>query len=292
MCMEIVWLINIIIFIGLFFGSIFDFRKREVPDLLNFILIILGILFGLILSLYNWSVWPIVSAIVGLICGYLFGALMFYTGQWGGGDAKMLMAIGALQGVDLYLWFTSGDIPLFFTTVITIMFAGSFYGLVYMCFLIFRNFKTVREELMIKLRTPIYTKIRMFVIIFVAISCLFSILLVENYFYKLLIILIAGTIYLGMNLIFLVRVVEKVCMIKEIPLKELTEGDWILEDVYFKDEIICGPKDLGVSLEQIALLKKHKINKIKIKIGIPFIPGFLLGFILILIFGNWLLLLF
>ena len=37
----------------------------------------------------------------------------------------------------------------------------------------------------------------------------------------------------------------------------------------------------------IEMLKKNKIRKIKIKIGIPFIPGFLLGYIIILIFGNW-----
>ncbi|GIU69536.1 MAG: hypothetical protein KatS3mg002_0772 [Candidatus Woesearchaeota archaeon] len=46
---------------------------------------------------------------------------------------------------------------------------------------------------------------------------------------------------------------------------------------------ITGPKDLGISKEQIELLKKSKIKKVLVKEGIPFIPAFLIAFILTMI---------
>ena len=77
-------------------------------------------------------------------------------------------------------------------------------------------------------------------------------------------------------------------MTKEIPLSKATEGDWVVDDVFIDSERVCGPKDLGLTLESLETLKKHKIKIIKIKEGVPFIPGFFLGFICVLILGNWL----
>ena len=93
------WFSHVIILVALIVGSITDFKKREVPDALNYSLIAIGIAFGLISSIFTWSPWPVLSSIGGLAGGYLFGALMFYTGQWGGGDSKMMMALGALLGL-------------------------------------------------------------------------------------------------------------------------------------------------------------------------------------------------
>jgi prepilin signal peptidase PulO-like enzyme (type II secretory pathway) len=49
---------------------------------------------------------------------------------------------------------------------------------------------------------------------------------------------------------------------------------------------------LGIEKKQIEQLirlkKKGKIDTIRIKEGIPFVPGFLLAFIAALVWGNWL----
>jgi hypothetical protein len=82
-------------------------------------------------------------------------------------------------------------------------------------------------------------------------------------------------------------VIEETCMIKVIPIHKLTEGDWIVKDIYIDKKYITGPKDLGVSREQIELLKKYskkgKIKTIAIKEGIPFIPAFLIAFIVTIV---------
>ena len=71
-----------------------------------------------------------------------------------------------------------------------------------------------------------------------------------------------------------------------IPVKKLTEGDWIAKDVVVKGKKICGPKDLGISRKQISRLSKLNIKKVLVKYGMPFVPSFLLAFIITLLWGN------
>ncbi|MGE0792995.1 MAG: prepilin peptidase [Candidatus Woesearchaeota archaeon] len=281
-------LINLIVLFGLMFASYKDFKKREVPDYLNFSMIILGIMFGLIGAIYFKNYWILLSSILGLGVGYLFGALMFYTGQWGGGDAKMVMAIGALHGFNIYNWIKFGEFPLLLIIFFTIIFAGSFYGLIYMIVLVFKNFKEVKKEFNLKIHEKNIIVIRKIVLIFVCLFCLLALFL-NDFIFRFTFIGLAIIIFLGNYLIIFGKVIEKVCMVKKVDVSKLTEGDWILNDIVVKGKTICGPKDLGISLKQISKLKKLKVKEVIIKEGIPFIPGFLLGYILILIFGNWIL---
>ncbi|PIO05594.1 hypothetical protein COT47_04145, partial [Candidatus Woesearchaeota archaeon CG08_land_8_20_14_0_20_43_7] len=50
---------------------------------------------------------------------------------------------------------------------------------------------------------------------------------------------------------------------------------------------ICGPKDLGIEKKQIAILLKHKVKKVLVREGIPFVPSFLIAFIVNVFFQNW-----
>ena len=81
-------------------------------------------------------------------------------------------------------------------------------------------------------------------------------------------------------------------MLKYVNPKELTEGDWIAEDIIVSKKRICGPKDLGIEMRQIkkliSLKKKGKIKKVLIKVGIPFVPSFLIAFVVTYIWGNFL----
>src|SRR3989338_10189237 len=82
-------------------GSITDLKTREVPDWVNYGLIISGIGLNLLFSVIysSWSF--IISSIAGLGVFFAISYIMFYTGQWGGGDSKMLMGIGAAIGIGL-----------------------------------------------------------------------------------------------------------------------------------------------------------------------------------------------
>ena len=76
-------------------------------------------------------------------------------------------------------------------------------------------------------------------------------------------------------------------MIKNVSPSKITEGDWIAEEIKVKGKLIAGPKDLGISLEQIARLKSLGVKKVLVKYGIPFVPSFLIAFIIAVIAGAW-----
>ena len=280
------WLIHMVSIIGLILGSITDFKTREVPDFLNFSLMAIGIVFGTVTSIISWNIWPLLSSLVGLGVGYLLGAAMFYTGQWGGGDAKMLMGLGALQGLGI-LTIINGSIPLFATTVLTILIAGAAYGLLYAGYLIIKHWTNFKKEFKKANREKKQIRRRIITLVTVVLVILASFLIPDRTLQTILIAL-AFLLFFGMYSLVISRTIEKTCMIKMLSVKKLTEGDWIVEDVLVDGKRICGPKDLGISEKQIKELHKLKVREVKVKEGIPFIPGFLLGYIIVIIFGNWL----
>ena len=77
-----------------------DLKTLEVPDLLNYFGIAAGIGIHLLWSMEQMSWNPIISSLTGLGIGWMIGSFMFYTGQWGGGDAKLLVAMGSLIGME------------------------------------------------------------------------------------------------------------------------------------------------------------------------------------------------
>jgi len=84
----------------------------------------------------------------------------------------------------------------------------------------------------------------------------------------------------------ILKSVEECCMIKDIPVKNLREGDWIIKDIFIKGKKIYNCKSIGVERKQIDLLLKAKIKKVTIKEGFAFAPAFLLGVIISLIFKE------
>ena len=60
----------------------------------------------------------------------------------------------------------------------------------------------------------------------------------------------------------------------------------ISEDVIVKGKLICSKKDLELTKKQIQNLKKNKIKRLLVKEGIPFVPSFLIGLLISLIWGN------
>ena len=98
------------------------------------------------------------------------------------------------------------------------------------------------------------------------------------------------TVFIMPFLLIFVRAVENGCMIRMMDIKDLTEGEWIVDDVRVDNKYITGPKELGITLKQIKKLrtleKKGKIDAVKVKIGIPFVPAFLLAFVATILWNN------
>src|SRR3989338_7330218 len=88
-------------FIALFIGSITDLKTREVADWVNYGLIISGVGLNLLFSAVYSDSSFIINSIIGLAIFFGIAYIMFYAGQWGGGDSKILMGLGAMIGIDV-----------------------------------------------------------------------------------------------------------------------------------------------------------------------------------------------
>ncbi len=263
------------------YGSITDLKTREVPDLLNYGLIAFGLGVRAVLALWFSDMSIFFAGAMGFIVAFTIALIMFYAGQWGGGDAKMIMGIGAMLGLHL----TWND--QFISFLLNNLWVGAVYGLLWTLILASRNWNKVAHEIRIRGRV-----LKQFGVATLVIICFGLVTYTFFHDLKLLAFLISAPL-VGLFLVLLMQVVkavEKECLIKQIPVEQLTEGDWILKDVFVDKKRICGPKDLGISKEQIEQLllykKKGKIDKIVIKTGIPFVPSFLLSLLITGIWGN------
>jgi len=288
-----------VVFIALIFASISDLLTREVADWLNYGLLSFAIFVRMVYSIMDWSYIPLLDGLIGFLFAFLIASGMFYLGQWGGGDSKLLISLGTLFGLSSQGVFSDGISSILFNNVLpifilNIFLCGALYGLVWSIYLAVRNRKVFKKTYDKYTSQPTFKTIRVCMLIVILITIPVSFFM--DLIFRLLFLACALLLLLSIYLILFVRTLEQSCMIKLIPITKLTEGDWIFEDVRVKGKLIAGPKDLGISKEQIELLLEYNqqgiIHKIKVKEGIPFVPSFLFGFILSLLIGNWLNLLF
>ena len=275
-------LVHSIALLFLVIASIIDIRIREVPDFLNFSLIGIGGGIAIISSLILNSWWPLLNSIIGFAVAYGVAAAMYYGGQWGGGDAKMLMGLGALHGVSI-TQLISGEIPLFITIIISIFLAGAIYGIGYAKFLVFKKWKRFWRTFVQRLQRHKQQR-RAITIVCILLVLLFFIAPTNLKFVVGALLFVIFFSYYAFNA---GKVVEEVCMVKKTSVSQLTEGDWLVNPVKYNNKILVKPTTYGLTTEQITTLKKYKIKAVTIKEGIPFIPGFLLGYLVIVVFGNW-----
>lgn len=263
-------------------GTFTDLKTREVPDWVNYSGIFAGLGIRLIWSFYSFDWSFIIEGLFGF--GVFFGmaCAMFYLGQWGGGDAKMLMALGALLG----LRFSLDSFAVGF--VINLMIAGGLYGLVWSAVLAVLNHKRFFAEFC-RYR-DLQVKWRSLFLGFAVVLFVYAVFAASG-FVRFLFFFCALMVPVMFYVLCAVRAVENACMYKKLKPSELTEGDWIAKDVVVKNRRICGPKDLGIDKKQIMQLVALKVQSVVVKTGIPFVPSFLIAFLLTLWIGNPLLLL-
>ena len=256
----------------LLIASYTDLRTKEVPDWLSygFIFAALGIR-----SLYalqdGWQI--IVSGLLGFAAFYLLALLFYYTHQWGGGDSKLLMGMGAALGIS-YPFTSPSFAPLWF--LLLLLFAGAVYGMFWLGILAVKRRNCLFPELRSLLGN--HQKVHL--------GIGFGSILIAGagFFVSSLLFIIVLLVTLYYLLLFLVAV-QSCCFINEKDTKTLTEGDWLAEDVIVNDKRLLKKKTL--TLHDIEKLHTHKISSVLIKDGIPFVPSFLIAYVLLLFGKEW-----
>ena len=253
-------------------ASYSDLRTKEVPDWLSygFIIAALGIR-GIYSLQEGWQI--IASGLLGFAVFYLLALLFYYTHQWGGGDSKILMGMGAALGIS-YPFSDASFTPLWF--LLLLLFAGALYGIVWLTILAIKR----RNCLFPEIRSLLGNHKRLHLAIGFSSLLFFGAGFLVHY----LLLIITLLVLLYYLLLFLVAV-QSCCFISERDTKNLTEGDWLAEEIIVKGKTLLKKKTLAQS--DIEKLHRHKISSVTVKEGIPFVPSFLIAYLMLLLGKDW-----
>jgi Flp pilus assembly protein protease CpaA len=270
-------LLFLVAFIGSAAAGLYDLKTTEIPDEIPYAMIAIGIVGNFIQSYLAWSYLPLLySVIAGL--GFLgFGFIMYYFGQWGGGDAKILSAIGFLlptyQVANLILPFSLS----FFFNVFLI---GAIYMIVYAFALSFIN-RNIWTAFFMDLKANakmilVYNSALIVTLLFLGFlfARVFEFLPFTTFTVFVIMIGIASA---GLYVMWkFVKAVERVGFKKKILVSKLKIGD--VPDYYKIWE--------GVTEKELKKIKSSGKKYIWIKEGVRFAPAFPIALIFTLIYGD------
>lgn len=266
--------------IALLVGSYTDIKTREVPDWLNYSVIAMGFGMRAVYSLFEMDMMILLEGLVGFIVMFGIGYLMYYTGQWGGGDTKMLGGLGAVVG----FWPVWDHLMVQF--FVNLLIVAAVYGLLWSIGLaLFKFSKFSKSYVRLVKENKRYSRFAVMLGIGLIAVGLFN-------SYRLLFLGFGLLVVLSFYLWAFMKAVEESAFHKKLKVSELTEGDWVLEEVKVDGKKICGPGESGLTIAQINKLKKSDVKTVMVKEGIPFVPSFLLAFLVTLVWGNLVFLLF
>jgi Flp pilus assembly protein protease CpaA len=272
-----------IIVLWLVSATLFDIKTKEVPNWLTFSLIIISFCIFIIKSISEKNIIYIINSLLSFGFFIIIGNIMYYTNQWGGGDSKLLMGLGA--ALPLYpqvLSFSIKSIYLPLSLLINIILIGTVFGLLSATYFGIKNKKKFLKEF--KILNKKKRKINLILFLILILGVLTSIILSDIVLRKLLIFISILPIFFNYLLIS-TKAIELSSMYKKIKTKDLVEGDWVTEKVIVNKKIIYSPKKTGITKEQIKRLQKYK-KEIIVKQGIVFVPVILIATIITLIYGN------
>lgn len=263
MFIALVWLIV---------ASVQDFRKREVENWWSFSLVVFALAFRAFISIEKGNYLYFVWGLAGLAAGFVLMELFYYGRMFGGGDAKLLMALGVILPLSLD-WKVNGI--LFASFIFLMMIAGAVYGLICSFSYMVLNFSSFLKKFVRYFKK--YSKVTYYTWIFSACILLVSILLRFN-------IGIALCLLLALTPVLFVygKAVEESCMLSFVEPRKLTIGDLIVQNIKIGNQTIK-PGWEGLSEEELKLIQKKVKRKVLVKQGVPFVPVFLFAFIILLV---------
>jgi len=270
----------VVAFVGSVLASLFDLKTTEIPDEIPYAMMVVGIIAYVIKSFLVVSYWPfLLSVIVGL--SFLgFGFLMYYMGQWGGGDAKVLSAIGFLvpvlpQQLNKTLFF---PFPLSF--FFNVFLVGAIYMIVYAIVLSMINRKiwsVFIKDLRANARMILIFNFSLIVFLFLLGSVLTRYFELVHFFNIFTFGVIVALLTLSFFLLWkFVKTVEDVGFKKKIRISELKVGDVPLDYKIWE----------GITEKELEKIKKSGKKYIYIKEGVRFAPAFPMALIFTLVFGD------
>jgi len=249
---------------GSLVAGLWDLKTTEIPDEIPTLMAAIGIFTWFLFMLTTGSYFPLLLSLAAGTIYLAFGWSMYKLGQWGGGDAKLMAAVGYL------IPYLPGVIFFQFAFFVNIFFVGAAYIFVYALILglnrrvpkLFLN--DLRKNLKTVLGVPL-----------LFLASFFGFMRYLGHMQPMLLL------YSFLIILFLVlfyrygRVIENHVFKKTIPASKLRVGDVILDSKTWD----------GLTEEQVREIKKKR-KRVTIKEGVRFGPVFFLSLIITLLCGN------
>ena len=273
---SIIFLVQIIV-TSLFccLAAIFDVKKGIISNKLNFSLLIFGLISNLFLSVLSTNIKYILCSIISMFVTYIVTLLFWKLKIWGGGDVKLLTAIATVIPFGININFLNiypqlSVYPFSFTVIINSILVAFPFLLIFTGYLVLKKtiFNSNKDMLFSFLNInsiSLFLKLNLNKLILV--KDLKEGMIVNDYYFN------------NEKIAILINDINgnlKVYKTKDNP-------DF---DYYFKSQSAG-----GITLQDMYLLKimnAQKIisNNISIKIGFPFAPAILAGFLISVIYGD------
>lgn len=273
---SIIFLVQIIV-TSLFccLAAIFDVKTGIISNKLNFSLLIFGLISNLFLSVLSTNIKYILCSIISMFVTYIVTLLFWKLKIWGGGDVKLLTAIATVIPFGINVNFLNiypqlSVYPFSFTVIINSILVAFPFLLIFTGYLVLKNtiFNSNKDMLFSFLNInsiSLFLKLNLNKLILV--KDLKEGMIVNDYYFN------------NEKIAILINDINgnlKVYKTKDNP-------DF---DYYFKSQSAG-----GITLQDMYLLKimnAQKIisNNISIKIGFPFSPAILAGFLISVIYGD------
>lgn len=237
MIIDLTLVIEILIFIVMVIASLTDIKFKEIEDYFSYIIAIVS--FILVIILKNSL---IIASVYGLVL-FGLGYILYVNGLWGGGDTKLLGALG--------IYFSNYG----FLSIIVYFMSLALIGILYNNIISFYYLpKLIKKK-------EINVKYFFLFILLLLISIIY-----KQFIFSILILLVFDIYYF--------KIFEQKVMIVKKKVKDLTEGDWLIEKIKG-----IPLRKVGLIKEDLDKLKKMKIKEVKIKDGFAFIPVMTLALI-------------
>ncbi len=273
---SIIFLVQIIV-TSLFccLAAIFDVKTGIISNKRNFSLLIFGLISNLFLSVLSTNIKYILCSIISMFVTYIVTLLFWKLKIWGGGDVKLLTAIATVIPFGININFLNiypqlSVYPFSFTVIINSILVAFPFLLIFTGYLVLKNtiFNSNKDMLFSFLNInsiSLFLKLNLNKLILV--KDLKEGMIVNDYYFN------------NEKIAILINDINgnlKVYKTKDNP-------DF---DYYFKSQSAG-----GITLQDMYLLKimnAQKIisNNISIKIGFPFAPAILAGFLISVIYGD------
>lgn len=249
----------ILALIGSGIAGLWDLKTTEVPDEIPYVMTSVGLAFWYASSLMsgNYSLFMI-SLLVGIVLTFL-GVIIYKSGQWGGADSALLVAIGIMVPV----WNGNILMPAY---IVNFLFVSLIYMLIYTIIL-----GIMHREVLVELRKDLTTN--------------------SKFLLVMLGLMAAGTIYFRFDISFIwiasviiglfiflryAKIVESRLFKKMVPISKLKEGD-VLETMIWR----------GLTKEEVIdLQRKRKNESVVVKEGVRFVPVFAITLLITALYGS------